>query len=481
MTAPLWTAEDAAAATGGQATAAWAATGVSIDTRSLGPGDLFVALTGEARDGHDFVADALACGAAAALVSRVPEGLASDAPLLVVEDTLDALVALGRAGRARAAAKVIAVTGSAGKTTTKEMLRLMLAPQGEVHAAEASFNNHWGVPLTLARLAPDAAFAAVEIGMNHAGEITPLTQLTRPDVAIVTTVAEAHVGNFPDGIEGVARAKGEIFAGLGPGGTAVLPADSPWLAILEGAAGPAARVYVGAADRADPQLLDARLHAGATVVRATLHGAPWSFRIGAPGQHLAANALAALAAVEAAGADPTRAALALSAWRAGAGRGARWVVAIGHGGLDGEITLIDESYNANPASVRAALAVLAAQQTEDGLGRVSRGRRIAFLGDMFELGEAEEALHAGLAEAPEMAGIDLVHCCGPRMQALWEALPQAKRGHWCPESTAMAEKARRVLDAGDVCMVKGSKAAAMGRVIEAVKGLGTARLADEAG
>ncbi|MEO1277196.1 MAG: UDP-N-acetylmuramoyl-tripeptide--D-alanyl-D-alanine ligase, partial [Pseudomonadota bacterium] len=244
---------------------------------------------------------------------------------------------------------------------------------------------------------------------------------------------------------------------------------------------PAARVYVGAADRADPQLLDARLHAGATVVRARLHGAPWSFRIGAPGQHLAANALAALAAVEAAGADPTRAALALSAWRAGAGRGARWVVAIGHGGLDGEITLIDESYNANPASVRAALAVLAAQQTEDGLGRVSRGRRIAFLGDMFELGEAEEALHAGLAEAPEMAGIDLVHCCGPRMQALWEALPQAKRGHWCAESTAMAEKARRVLDAGDVCMVKGSKAAAMGRVIEAVKGLGTARPADEAG
>ncbi|MEL6196466.1 MAG: UDP-N-acetylmuramoyl-tripeptide--D-alanyl-D-alanine ligase [Pseudomonadota bacterium] len=475
----LWTAADAAAATGGRATADWTATGVSIDTRSLMRGDLFVALAGEARDGHVFVADALARGAAAALVSRVPEDVAADAPLLVVEDTLAALEALGRAARARTQARVVAVTGSAGKTTTKEMLRLILATAGSVHAAEASFNNHWGVPLTLARLAPDTDYAVIEIGMNHAGEITPLTRLARPHVAIVTTIAEAHVGNFADGIEGVARAKGEIFSGLEPGGTAVLPADSPWLAILEDAAGPAPRVYFGTAERADPRLMEATLHAGATIVQARLHDAPWSFRIGAPGQHLAANALAALAAVEAAGADPTRGALALSAWNAGAGRGARWQVALGPGGLDGGITLIDESYNANPASVRAALAVLAAQETEDGIGRVARGRRIAFLGDMLELGEAEQAMHAGLADTPEMAGVDVVHCCGPRMHALWEALPPGRRGQWFEDSAAMAERVARVLDAGDVCMVKGSKAAAMGRVIEAVKRLGEARPADE--
>lgn len=479
MTA-LWTAADAAAATGGSATVDWAATGVSIDTRTLEPGDLFVALEGDARDGHAFVADALSRGAAAALVARVPDGVAADAPLLIVEDTLAALEALGRAGRARAQARVIAVTGSAGKTTTKEMLRLVLATTGTVHAAEASFNNHWGVPLTLARLAPDTGYAVIEIGMNHAGEITPLTKLARPHVAIVTTIAEAHVGNFPDGIEGVARAKGEIFAGLEPGGTAVLPADSPWLPILETAAGAARKVHVGQAEGSDPRLVDATIHAGATIVRATLHGAPWSFRIGAPGQHLAANAIAALAAVEAAGADPARAALALSNWSAGAGRGARWQIALGPGGLDGRITLIDESYNANPTSVRAALAVLAAQQTEDGIGRVARGRRIAFLGDMFELGEQERALHAGLAEAPEMAGIDVVHCCGPRMRALWEALPPGRRGQWCADSAAMAEGVRRVLDAGDVCMVKGSKAAGMGRVIEAVRRLGEVRPADEA-
>ncbi|MEM6489373.1 MAG: Mur ligase family protein, partial [Pseudomonadota bacterium] len=325
MSAPLWTAAEAAAATGGRlAGPAWAATGVSIDTRSLAPGDLFVALTGEARDGHAFVADALAQGAACALVARVPEAVAPDAPLLLVDDTLAALHALGRAARARAGARVIAVTGSAGKTTTKDMLAALFASAGSVHVAEASFNNHWGVPLTLARLAPDVAFAVLEIGMNHAGEITPLSRMARPHVAIVTTVAEAHLGHF-DNVEGIAHAKAEIFAGLAPGGTAVLPLDNPYCAILaEAAAAVGAHpVGFGMAASARLRLYEAAVHAEATVVQASIDGAPWTFRIGAPGRHLAMNALAALAAVEAAGADPARAALALGAWQPPGGRGAR--------------------------------------------------------------------------------------------------------------------------------------------------------------
>ncbi|MGF1554126.1 MAG: UDP-N-acetylmuramoyl-tripeptide--D-alanyl-D-alanine ligase [Paracoccaceae bacterium] len=474
----LWPAAEAADATGGDARGDWRATGVSIDTRTLAPGDLFVALSGDARDGHAFVADALARGAAAAMVARVPEGVAEDAPLLIVGDTLDGLRALAAAARARTRAWVIAVTGSAGKTTTKEMLRAILAGEGAVHAAEASFNNHWGVPLTLARLPADTDFAVLEIGMNHAGEIRPLTRLARPDVAVVTTVAEAHVGNFADGIEGVARAKAEIFEGLGPEGVAVLPADSDHLATLAAAAARARRIAFGAAGDADYRLVEASIAAGATVVRARLHGKPWAFRVGAPGRHLASNALAALAAAEAAGCDPARAALALGRWQAGEGRGARFLIDLGPGGRDGRIVLIDESYNANPASVRAALAVLATEIPRDGEGRIARGRRVAFLGDMLELGEAGEAMHAKLAEAPEIAGVDRVHCCGPAMRALWVALPAAKRGTWAPDSEGLAETARRSLDAGDVCVVKGSKAARMGRVVAAVKALGRTRPAD---
>ncbi|MEM6676598.1 MAG: UDP-N-acetylmuramoyl-tripeptide--D-alanyl-D-alanine ligase [Pseudomonadota bacterium] len=472
---PLWTAEEAAAATQGQTAPGWQANGISIDTRTLVPGDLFVALAGEARDGHAFVAQAFEAGAAAALVHRaIPD---AGGPLLVVEDTLEGLQALAAAARARTAAKVLAITGSAGKTTTKDMVATVLAavPGAQVHKAELSLNNHWGVPLTLARMPPETTHAVLEIGMNNAGEIGPLSRLARPDVALITMIGEAHIGNLGS-IEAIAEAKAEIFEGLETGGTAVLPGDSAQLAILQAAVPEGVQtVLFGPVEGAAFQLIAARVHGGATVADAALRGAPWSIRVAAPGVHLVQNALGALAAVEAAGEDPVRAAMALAAWQPGAGRGEAWRIALGEHGLDGEIALFDESYNANPASVRAALAVLGLQPVTDDIGRIARGRRIAFLGDMLELGEAEAALHAGLAEAPEMAAIDLVHCCGPAMRALWQALPRERRGHWAETSEDLAERARTTLDAGDVCMVKGSKGARMGPVVEAIKALGSAQ------
>ena len=469
---PLWTAAEAARATGGEARGEWTAGGVAIDTREMAPGDLFVALAGENRDGHGFVADALAGGAAAAMVSRIPEGLALDTPLLVVGDTLEGLRGLGAAGRARTNARVIAVTGSVGKTSTKEMLRTMLAAQGATHAATRSFNNHWGVPLTLARMPAATEYAAIEIGMNHAGEITPLTRLARPHVALVTTVEAVHLEYFGS-VEAIADAKAEIFAGLGPDGVAVLNADNPQFARLSAAAAPH-RVVAFGSDAPDFALDSATLCEQSTLVRARIDGKPVVFRIGAPGLHLAQNALGALAAVQAAGGDICRAALALAGWAPPGGRGRRETIELGPAGMDGAVTLLDESYNANPASMRAALAVLAASRTTDGQGRVSRGRRLAFLGDMLELGPDEAAFHAALAGLPEIQGVDRVHCCGQRMKALHDALPRDRRGHWRADSAQLAAEVGKAVDAGDVVMVKGSLGARMARIVEAIRGLGTA-------
>ncbi len=476
--APLWTAAEAAHACNGRATGDWVARGVSIDTRELAPGDLFVALVGDNRDGHAFVADALAQGAAAALVSRPPDGVA--APLLIAGDTLEALRGLGAAARARAReARVIGVTGSVGKTGTKEMLRAMLAAQAATHAAERSFNNHWGVPLTLARMPRDTRFAVIEMGMNHPGEIEPLSRLARPDVALITTVASVHLENFADEA-GIADAKAEIFMGIEPDGVAVLNADNRHFERLASAARAAgARVVsFGTGAQADARLVSAEQRGGSMVARAEIGGRAMVFKLGSPGRHLALNALGALAAAEAAGADLALAAIGLSAWRAPQGRGARWTVAIGPGGGDGMIHLIDESYTANPASVGAALDALAATPVEDGVGRIARGRRIACLGDMLELGPRETSLHAALADHPAMRDVDLVFTVGERMRALDDALPVEKRGGWFASAEAAAERLRRVADGGDVFMVKGSLRMGMARVVAALKGVGVARAAD---
>ncbi len=468
----LWTSGDAAKATGGHVTTAWQATGLSIDTRSIEAGDLFVALT-DIRDGHDFVAQALEKGAAGALVSRVPEGVTPDAPLLVVPDVLTALEAMAVFARARTNAQVVGVTGSVGKTSTKEMLRSVLARQGRVFAAEKSFNNHWGVPLTLARMPADADFAVIEIGMNHPGEIAPLAKLTRPHVAMITTVAAAHMEAF-DGIEGIAVEKAAIFEGLEPNGAAVVNGDLDNSAILTDAAraaGASCSTF-GAKDGNTDQLIDVQLAQDTTVVRATLDGTEALFKISSPGQHFAMNALGALGVVRAVGADVAIAATDMGLWHPPAGRGTREVIVLDAYDPDQSLILIDDAYNANPTSLEAALNVLAASVPVDGVGRSHSGRRVAILGDMLELGGDENALHVGFANHPALEQIDLIHCCGPLMRGLWEALPDHKRGQWAEKAQDIAVIAHSLLDAGDVILVKGSLGSQVSVVVTAIRKLG---------
>ena len=467
----LWTSADAVLATGGHSTADWQANGVSIDTRTLQPGDLFVALK-DLRDGHDFVAQALAKGAAAALVSHVPDGVAKDAPLLIVPDVLLALEQLGRFARARTRAKVIGVTGSVGKTSTKEMLRTLLAGQGRVHAAEASYNNHWGVPLTLARMPVDADFAVIEIGMNHPGEIAPLARMADLDVAMITIVAPAHLEAFHD-LAGIAQEKATILDGLRPGGTAILPADQSVTPILLAKAAEvgAKTLTFGAADSADYRLTQVQLCDTATIVKASRLGVATLFKVLSPGRHFAANGLGALAVADALGLDPMIAATDLGRWAPPAGRGTREKIALDVV-EETSFDLIDDAFNANPASMAAALDVLIAAQPQDGVGRVGRGRRIAILGDMLELGSTERALHQAIAHHPGLAAIDTIHCVGPRMKALWEILPRGQRGEWVEAAADLAARARSLLDAGDILLVKGSKGIKVSLVVDALRKLG---------
>jgi UDP-N-acetylmuramoyl-tripeptide--D-alanyl-D-alanine ligase len=467
----LWTASDAAAATKGTATCDWTATGVSIDTRTLQPGDLFVALT-DARDGHDFVAQALAKGAAAALVSRMPDSVAPEAPLLLVPDVLQALTALGRAARARSKARVVAVTGSVGKTSTKEMLRAILSGQGRTHAAEASYNNHWGVPLTLARMPQNTEFAVVEIGMNHPGEIEPLARLARPHVALITTIAPAHLEAFGS-MDGIAAEKAAIFRGLEPGGTAVVPLDAPSAALLlTQARVHAARVLTfGEAPGADYRLAHVTLGDEATVIRATRRTGDFLFKVRSPGRHFAANGLGAMAVADALGLDPMIAANDLGRWRPPSGRGTRETITLD--AVEGlSFELIDDAFNANPASMAAALDVLIATQPRDQVGRIAGARRIAILGDMLELGPTEWDLHRAIAAHPGLGALDLVHCVGPRARALYDALPRAQRGRWVENATELTGQARALVDAGDVVLVKGSKGIKVSLVVDALRKLG---------
>lgn len=467
----LWTSSDAVSATGGRVTRAWQADGVSIDTRTLQPGDLFVALK-DVRDGHDFVAAALEKGAAAALVSRVPDGVAPDAPLLIVPDVLKALESLGAFARARTTARVVGVTGSVGKTSTKEMLRAILSGQGATHAAEASYNNHWGVPLTLARMPADARFAVIEIGMNHPGEIAPLARLARLDVAMITTVAPAHLEAFAN-VEAIAAEKASIFEGLVPGGTAVCNADLSTGAILAAKAGEvgASTVSFGTVEGADWRLVEARLGDAATVCRATRRGEPLLYKVSSPGRHFALNALGALAVAEALGADPMIAAHDLGRWVPPAGRGQRERIVLDIV-EETYFDLIDDAFNANPASMAAALDVLIAARPTDGIGRVGGGRRIAVLGDMLELGPTETALHAEIARHPGLAAVHLIYCVGPRMRALHAALPRVQRGEWVETAPELAARVRSLIDAGDILLVKGSKGSKVSLVVDALRKMG---------
>ncbi|UWQ06906.1 UDP-N-acetylmuramoyl-tripeptide--D-alanyl-D-alanine ligase [Aliiroseovarius crassostreae] len=466
----LWTAREAAKATGGKVLGGdWSVEGVSIDTRTIQPGDLFVALKA-ARDGHDFVAQALAAGAGAALVSRLPEGVDKEAPLLLVDDVLGALEDLGRAARARTRARVVAVTGSVGKTSTKEMLRAVLSPQGRTHAAEASYNNHWGVPLTLARMPADTDYAVIEIGMNHPGEIAPLSKMARPHVAMVTTVAAAHLEAFED-ISGIAREKGAIFQGLEPGGVAVVNGDLPTTDILLAAAKGARTETFGAKAGNSNRLTHVSLTEEATICKGILAGQEYLFKIATPGRHFASNALAVLVAARALGAEAMLAAQDMPLWQPPAGRGTREdVVLDAPEGLS--LTLIDDAFNANPTSLAAALEVLSIMQPVDGVGELLKGRRIAILGDMLELGPEEQSLHEAIADLPYLADLDVVHCVGPRMKALWARLPAERQGIWVESAPEILSQLSGLVDAGDIVLVKGSKGSKVSLAVDALRKLG---------
>jgi len=458
----LWTVEDMASAMGAERQGALPRTapGISIDSRTIGRGEAFFAIA-DRRDGHEFVAAALAAKAGLAVVaaSRRAE-LPKDAPLLVVPDVLAALRALAAAARARTKAKVIGVTGSVGKTSTKEALRLALSKDGETHASVASYNNHWGVPLSLARCPASAHYAVLEMGMNHSGEIEPLSRLARPHVAIITTIAPVHL-EFFGSLAKIADAKAEIFLGFAEGGAAVLNRDNSQFARLKRCAKEARVVSFGEHEKADARLLKCALHAECSTVQANILGTELTYKIGAPGRHLVHNSLAVLATAVLAGADLALAALALSEFKPASGRGALIEVDLPGGAAH----VLDDSYNANPASVAASLALLG--QTPIG----PRGRRIAVLGDMLELGPRGRALHRGLLEPVRANAVDLVFCCGPLMRALWQALPASHRGGYAEDSAALEAQVLSAIRAGDAVMVKGSLGSRMAPIVKALQQL----------
>ncbi|MBT3532305.1 MAG: UDP-N-acetylmuramoylalanyl-D-glutamyl-2,6-diaminopimelate--D-alanyl-D-alanine ligase, partial [Rhodospirillaceae bacterium] len=457
-------AADAAAATNGRASSDWQAAGVSIDSRTTQPGDLFVAIQGPNFDGHRFVADALARGAVAAMVSERPDNLAADTPLLRVADTLTGLEALGRAARDRCNARIAAVTGSVGKTGTKEALALALARGALTHASQGNLNNHWGAPLSLARMPAASTYGVFELGMNHAGEIAPLSRMVRPHVAIITNVEPVHL-EFFSSLSQIADAKAEIFAGLEPGGVAILNRDNAHFAHLEAAAktaGVGRVISFGAHDRADARLIGLAQHPTCNCISADIDGQAVTYKVGAPGRHWAINSLAVLAAVRALDADLGLAALAMAEVSAPKGRGERHRIEL----ADGSLLIIDESYNASPVAMAAAIETLGAVEVE------TLGRRIAVLGDMLEMGPTAPELHAKLAPALKAAGVDQVLACGPHMAGLYDALPKHMRGGYEATSALLLPRVVSAVQAGDTVLVKGSLGLDMAPIVQALRDLG---------
>ena len=461
--APLWTVEAMAAAMGAERVGPLPASvpGLSIDTRTVAPGEAFFAIKGDTRDGHDFVEAALSAGAGLAVAAANKRGaLPPNAPLLVVADVLEGLRALARAARARSHAKFIGVTGSVGKTGTKEALRLALSADGETHASAASYNNHWGVPLSLARCPQSARHAVLEIGMNHAGEIVPLTRLVRPHIAIITTIEPVHLEFFPS-IEAIADAKAEIFQGIEPGGAIVINRDNAHFERLQRLAKDAGLgriVTFGEHAKADARLIKFALQADSSTAQARILGVDVTYKLGAPGRHVVLNSLAVLAAASLADADLALAALALSNLAPSSGRGARLTLDL----PGGPALLIDESYNANPASMRAALALLG--QAPVG----PRGRRIAVLGEMLELGPKGAALHRDLVDPIVENAVELVFCAGPLFHSFWQALPPERRGSYALTSAELEADVLGALREGDAVMVKGSLGSKMGPIVKAL-------------
>jgi UDP-N-acetylmuramoyl-tripeptide--D-alanyl-D-alanine ligase len=459
----LWTVEAMAAAMGAERQGALpqSVPGLSIDSRTVAPGEAFFAIA-DRRDGHDYVEAAFAAHAGVAVIAADRRArFAADTPLLIVPDVLAALRDLAAAARARTQAKVIAVTGSVGKTGTKEALRLALSKDGETHASVASYNNHWGAPLSLARCPASARYAVLEMGMNHAGEIAPLSRLARPHAALITTIAPVHL-EFFGSLANIADAKAEIFLGLEADGAAIINRDIAQYTQLKRRAkeaGVARVVSFGEHAKADARLIKCALHPHCSTVVAQILGTELTYKIGAPGRHLVDNSLAVLATTVLAGADLALAALALAELKPVSGRGLPIEIDV----AGGSALIIDESYNANPASVDAALALLG--QTPIG----PRGRRIAVLGDMLELGSKGPALHRALSKPVAANAIDLVFCCGLLMRNLWQALPAGRRGGYAEDAAALESQVLSAMRAGDVVMVKGSLGSRMASIVKALQ------------
>jgi UDP-N-acetylmuramoyl-tripeptide--D-alanyl-D-alanine ligase len=450
---PLWTSADVAAATGGTASAPFAATGVAFDSREVGPGDLFIALTGETTDGHRFLDGAFKKGAAGAIVSSP-----CNFPHILVEHTTEALNALGVAARWRTTAKAVGVTGSVGKTGTKEALAAALARanRGPVHRSVKSYNNHTGVPLSLARMPADSAYGVFEMGMNHAGELAALTQLVRPNVALITAIAAVHI-EFFESVERIADAKAEIFQALEPGGTAIIPFDSPYRDRLIGHAQSCAShiVTFGRGDGADVRAVDVIAVEAGTMLTVALRGAELCFTLSQPGDHWVSNALGVIAAVSALGGDLAAAGLALADLPQIAGRGQQHKIAIGNG----DALVIDESYNANPTSMAATLAVFAT---------TSATRKIAVLGAMGELGRDSDALHAGLADPVIAAGVDFALLVGSGIEPLAKSLEgRVNFAHVADAATAQVMLSK-MIQPGDAILIKGSNAIGLSQIVVAL-------------
>lgn len=459
---PLWTIDEVVDATGGclEGKVARPLDGVAIDSRAISSGDIFVAIKGDRTDGHKYAANALKAGAGVAVVSRPDKAMREAGPLLVVNDALAALEAMGRAARNRSGAHVVAITGSVGKTTTKDALKVALSSCGETHASVSSFNNQWGVPLTLARLPRAARFGVFEVGMNHAGEIETLVDMVQPHTAVITAIAESHLGHFAS-LRDIALAKAEIFTGVVADGVAIINQDTEFFDLLSTSARAHGITDIrgfGEQNGADIRLKRANLHADCSCVTADVCGQEVTYKLGAAGKHVVMNSLAVLGACEAAGADLARCALALTNISPPSGRGVRHNLI-----ADGiHVTLIDESYNANPASMRAALEMLGSSEPS------GRGRRVAVLGDMLELGDHSGRLHGELINPLQTAAVDAVFACGSAMNALWRKLPASARGAYAPTSQELIAPLLESVQDNDIIMVKGSLGSRMAPVVDAV-------------
>lgn len=465
----LWSSVEAAKATGGTTSGNWVASGISIDTRTLQKGDLFIAIRGDAMDGHKFASDALAKGAAAVVIDSKIDGIPAD-KILMVSDTFKAMQDLGIAARARTGAKIIGITGSVGKTGTKEMLGRAFSALGQTYYSEKSLNNHWGVPLSLSRMDAGSDYAVFEMGMNHANEIAPLSKMVKPHIAIITTIATVHIEHFTDGCDGISRAKSEIFAGMDSQGIAILNRDIPQfdLIVAEANRQNIKKIFTfGQHEKSDARLIDCIVASNGTLIRANILGEDINFTMRDAGPHNAMNVMSVLLAVKLIGGDLDKAISALKEIEPPAGRGKR--EKINSGDVNNPITLIDESYNASPVAMQAAFKVMAL--IDPGRG----GRRIAILGDMYELGNDSAKMHRDLAMPLKAAGIDLVYTCGPLMKNLYDALPEQNRGKHHDEAPEMAKIVPDVLVPGDVVLVKGSRGGGdkprMQLVVEALRAM----------